>query len=117
MAFHAGGVWVVDPSFVAAVGLAIILMVLSLLWWKARDPAGIPGRKADKRGVRGQESQTCTEVSLANILLVEDLRRSGLEKLLRATGRQGPRQRKFSSVEEVEKLIEDGKMELVMRIV
>ena len=109
-------VWVINPSFVAAVGLAIFFMVLSLLWWRARDSAKVPGRKARKRDVRDKESQTCAEVSLAKILLVEDLRRSGLDKLLRATGRRGPRQLKFLSVEEVEKLLEEKKMELVMRL-
>ena len=118
MAFHAEGVWVVvDPSFVTIVGLAILLVTLSLLWWRVRDPASTRGRNGEQREMKDQESQTRTEVSLANVLLVEDLRRSGLEKLLRATGRQVPRQRKVSSVEEVEGLIEGGKLELIMMIV
>ena len=118
MAFHAEGVQIiVDPGFVSIVVLAVLLVTISLLWWKMRDSASARGRDSERREMKDQGSQSRTEISLTNVLLVEDLRRSGVEKLLRATGRQVPRQRKVSSVEEVEGLIENGKLELIMRIV
>ena len=118
MAFHAEDVQIsIDPGFIAMVVLAVLLVVISLLWWKMRDPTGARGKTSDLHKMKDQGSQSRSEISLTNVLLVEDLRRSGVEKLLRATGRQVPRQRKVSSVEEVEGLIENGKLELIMRIV
>ena len=118
MAFHAEDVQIsIDPGFIAIMVLAVLVVAVSLLWWKMSNITNAHEKVNDLKKKKDQESQSCAEINLTKVLLVEDLRRSGVEKLLRATGRQVPRQRKTSSVEEVENLIDDGKLELIMRIV
>ena len=41
-AFRVEGAWAIDATVVAAVGIAILLLVLSTLWWRVRAQARLP---------------------------------------------------------------------------
>ena len=64
LAFRAEGVWIIDLNFMLAVSLAASLAVLSLPWWKTRDPVSAPMQKGAKREVEDKETQTSFGIDL-----------------------------------------------------